>query len=260
MNSGRFDKVDLATIRHEHRVLFLSFPESRSVQAPPELRRAFLIYAKANLRTFPWREPGISAYRLLIAELLLVQTKAPDVAGIWPTLVARYPTPDRLSRASLRWLANFLRPLGLQNQRANALRDLARYLVREYAGQVPTDVVNLLTLPHVGLYVATAVSCFAYGERLPIVDANVLRVFGRIFDTPSQVDIRRNRTAWATAWALLPRREVSVHNYGLLDFAAEVCTPKLPKCGTCHIRELCSYGCQQPTREPYADKQMSGRL
>jgi A/G-specific adenine glycosylase len=261
MKIGPFENVDLTTVRPEHRVLFLSFAASRSVQVVPQLRRAFLAYAKANLRTFPWREPGTSAYRLLLAELLLVQTKAPDVAAIWPTLIERYPTPDRLSRAVFRSLVSFLRPLGLQRQRANALRDLGRHLVRECDGQVPSAVVDLLSLPHVGLYTATAVNCFAYGGRVPIVDANVLRVFGRIFGIPSRIELRRNRKAWATAWAVLPRQRVALHNYGLLDFAAQVCTPTAPKCGACHIRDFCCYGMSRiSVPEVNKDKQLSSRL
>lgn len=260
MNLGHFDTVNLSVIRPEHRVLFLGLGDSTSVQVAPELRRAFLSFAKTNLRCFPWREPGTSPYALLIAELLLVQTKASDVAGLWPKLLTRYPTPGQLSRASARSLANLLRPLGLQNQRAKALRDVARHLDLEHAGQVPTGLVGLLTLPHVGLYVATAVSCFGHGARVPIVDANVLRVFSRIFGTP-QTEIRRNPTAWATAWALLPRRRVALHNYGLLDFAAEICTPRAPKCADCHIQEFCLFGGSTiSVAVSLADKQLRRRL
>jgi A/G-specific adenine glycosylase len=240
MPVGCFDKVSLSVIRPEHRVLFLGLGDSTSVQAAPELRRAFVSFAKTNLRRFPWREPDTSPYGLLIAELLLVQTKASDVAGLWPTLVRRYPTPEQLSRATVHSLANLLRPLGLQNQRAIALGDIARHLDREYAGRVPTGLVSLLDLPHVGLYVAAAVSCFAHGARVPIVDANVLRVFSRIFGTP-RTELRRNPSAWATAWALLPHRRVALHNYGLLDFAAEVCTPRTPKCADCRIQKFCRF-------------------
>lgn len=216
--------------------------DRESVHAPPELRRAFLAYAKHNLRTFPWRKAGVSPYHVLLAELLLVQTKAADVATIWPTLISRYPTPARLVRATASSLVKLLQPLGLQNQRARALRLLARHLIRECHGDLPSTLPELLSLPHVGLYTATAVSSFAYGQRVPIVDANVLRVFARIFGLPTQRELRRSRQVWAIAWALLPTRHAAQHNYALLDFAAQICTTKRPHCESCHIRDCCDYG------------------
>lgn len=242
MRSKRIDKVELTSVLPEHRVLFLGLRDSPSIQAPPALRQAFILYAKDNLREFPWREPGILPYHLLLAELLLVQTKAADVATIWPVLIRRYPTTERLAHAPVRSLVNLLRPLGLQNQRANALRNLSRYLAREWAGQLPKTIIGLLSLPHVGLYSAAAVSCFSNRRRVPIVDANIMRVFARIFRLPLMRELRRSRRAWAIAWALLPRRNTAIHNYGLLDFAAAVCTPKAPRCGACQIRAYCAHG------------------
>ncbi len=261
MRSERIDKIQLTSVQPDHRVLFLGLKDSPSIQVAPELRQAFVRYAKDNLRKFPWREPGMSPYHLLLAELLLVQTKAADVASIWPVLVKRYPTPERLALAPVRSLANLLRPLGLQNQRANALHNLSRYLVRERAGQLPETIVGLLSLPHVGLYTAAAVSCFANGRRVPIVDANLLRVFARIFGLPATRELRRSRRIWAIAWALLPHRNASQHNYGLLDFAAEICTPKAPRCGRCPVREFCAYGrTELSMAEIHKDKHLNSRL
>jgi A/G-specific adenine glycosylase len=236
------DTVPLPTVQPEHRVLFLGLKDSCSIHPAPKLRRAFIDYSKANLRVFPWREANTSPYHLLLAELLLIQTKAADVARVWPVLIERYPTPEPLACSRSRSLANLLQPLGLQNQRATALRTLAAHIIKEWDGQLPSTLLDLLSLPHVGLYAATALSCFAYGRRVPIVDANVLRVLGRIFGLPMQRELRRSRQAWAIAWALLPRRKVAQHNYALLDFAAQICTPRLPHCDACHIRAYCSYG------------------
>jgi A/G-specific adenine glycosylase len=105
------------------------------------------------------------------------------------------------------------------------------------------------------------VSCFAHGRRMPIVDANVLRVFARIFGLPAHRELRRSRQEWAIAWALLPGRYVAQHNYGLLDFAAQVCTPRSPRCSVCHIRESCAYGkTQRSAVEVHQDNDVDSRL
>jgi len=242
-----------ALVQPEHRALFRGLADSTSIDVPPQLRHAFLEYGKKGFRGFPWREPGMAPYPLLLAELLLVQTKASDVALIWPKLINRYPTPALLARATVSALSKLLRPLGLQNQRTKALRSLAKYLEQEWAGRIPSNIIDLLSLPHVGLYAAAAVSCFGHGERIPIVDTNVLRVLTRIFGLPIQRELRRSRKAWAIAWALLPKEQIKEHNYALLDFAAQVCTPKSPKCTTCHIKTSCVYGLARPVTQAHKD-------
>src|SRR5207247_6720627 len=114
---------------------------------------------------FPWRRLRTGAFHLLVAELLLAQTKAEDVAKVWPQLINRYPRPAQLSRARLRTLAGLLRPLGFQNQRSKALKKIAAFLEKECNGKVPRSAEALLQVPHIGLYAATAVACFKFRQR-----------------------------------------------------------------------------------------------
>jgi A/G-specific adenine glycosylase len=206
------------------------------------LRGFFRRFAKDNLRIFPWRAKKVSSFHLLLAEVLLVQTKAEDVAALWPRLIRKYQTPLALSKARVASLVKLLRPLGLQNQRAKSLRAIGKTLSVDFRGRVPRSVSGLLSIPHIGLYTAAAVGCFAFGERLPIVDANVLRVLGRIHGVKTGADLRRSRDAWTLAWAILPRRNSKMHNYGLLDFAAQLCTVKRPRCESCPLNKTCCFG------------------
>lgn len=206
------------------------------------LQGFFTRFAKDNLRIFPWRATNVCSFHLLLAEVLLVQTKAEDVAVVWPKLVRKYSTPAALSRARNTNLMKLLRPLGLQNQRAKSLVTIAKSLFLGFGSRVPGSAKELLSIPHIGLYTATAIGCFAFGERLPIVDANVLRVLGRIHGIKLGADLRRSREAWTLAWAILPRRNPRMHNYGLLDFAAQICTVKRPRCGSCALRQTCCFG------------------
>ncbi len=206
------------------------------------LQGFFSRFAKDNLRVFPWRATNVSSFHLLLAEVLLVQTKAEDVAVVWLQLVRKYPTPSALSKARSRSLVNLLRPLGLQHQRAKSLVAIGKALALGFGGLVPRSARELLSIPHIGLYTAAAVGCFAFGERLPIVDANVLRVLGRIHGIKTGTDLRRSREAWMLAWAILPKKNSRMHNYGLLDFAAQICTVKRPRCNSCALNQTCCFG------------------
>jgi A/G-specific adenine glycosylase len=205
------------------------------------LRGFFSRLANEKRRTFDWRKKNLPSFHLLLAEVLLVQTKAEDVAVVWPQIVRKYPTPAALSRARASSLVKLLRPLGLQNQRAKSLLTISRALLRDFGGRVPRSTEALLSIPHLGLYTAAAVGCFAFGERLPIVDANVLRVLGRVHGIESGADLRRSPEIWSLAWKLLPEKNCKVHNYGILDFAGTVCRAQRPRCESCGLNEHCAF-------------------
>jgi A/G-specific adenine glycosylase len=231
-----------APVYSEHRAYWSGRRTATLPESLHGLRSFFARYTRKHLRPFPWRCVGTKPFHLLLAELLLVQTKAEDVARVWPTLVRRYPDPRRLGRARQNTLIRLLRPLGLQRQRARALKAVSLALIDSYGGEVPRTVDKLLTLPHVGLYVATAVACFGCGSHVPIVDANVIRVFDRITGTNGIRELRRRYDVWQLAWAALGRANAKSHNYGLLDFAAQTCTSRAPRCAHCDLVSICSFG------------------
>jgi len=229
----------------EHKILWSSRGAAASTTVPPFLNGFFTRFAHEKLRAFPWRLENVPPFHLLLAEVLLLQTKAEDVARVWPELVRRYPTPDVLAKAKAPMLVKLLRPLGLQNQRARSLKTISKTLVDRFSGHVPKTVEGLLSIPHVGLYTAAAVASFGFGRRVPIVDANVLRVLGRVTGENSGRDLRRSGHTWSLAWAILPEKHCARHNYGILDFASLVCTVQHPRCGLCPLQNKCWYGRQQ---------------
>ena len=237
VSETRFDRLRV----NSNKIFWNSRQDLNSEVAPAFLKHFFIQYARRHFREFPWRSKKTKAFHLLIAELLLVQTKAEDVARVWPLLVKRYQQPKDLAGAKRSDLKTLLRPLGLQNKRAKALQMIARALVERHLSEVPHDMAQLLSLPHVGLYTAAAVASFCFDKRVPIVDTNVLRVLGRITGGKMYQDIRRAKKIWALAWSALPVKNVKLHNYGILDFAAQVCT-RHPSCSRCPLQRKCAFG------------------
>ncbi len=229
------------TMQAELRLLFDSKSARQRDELTTRLQGYFWEYYEKHGRRFPWRRKRTSAFHLLVAETLLKQTKANDVVSVWLDLSGKYPTPGRLARAQKATLLRFLKPLGLQRQRCVALTSMAKGIVSEFSGRVPKELDKLLELPYVGLYSACALSCFNYGARVPIVDANILRLLGRLTGDDFGRDLRRNHHVWALAWAILPRERFVAHNYGLLDFSAIVCKARNPECTLCVLRLRCAY-------------------
>lgn len=202
----------------------------------------FRRFYRLHGRGFSWRLKGTKPYGILVAEMLLRQTRAEQVEDVWPTLIDRHPKPKDLATANPDELFRHLGPLGLGHQRVQALQDVSAALVKMHRGSVPRSIEALAALPHIGVYAAHATACFAFGQRVALVDVNVLRVLGRLFGETFKPDNRRSPQAWGLAEQIMPTTgPAREHNYGLLDFAALICTSKKPLCRECPLNGQCAW-------------------
>jgi len=127
---------------------------------------------------FPWRK-YTSPWHVLLAEMLLLRTRAETVAKLVPSLVERFPTPERMADEHLDNVEAALRPLGLR-WRAQKVHQLAQSIVTEYDGVVPVDFDTLIKLPGVGPYIASATVSALTGMKVLLTDANTVRVASRV--------------------------------------------------------------------------------
>lgn len=197
-----------------------------------------------NGRVFPWRCDGIEPAIGLITELLLRRTTAQQVCRDYATLVTYLKV--YLSAGNCREeLASALKPLGLHQQRLEAIESVAVFLNSRYGGVLPARLDKLLEIPHVGPYVANATRCFYFNQPAPVVDINVARLLGRFFGVAGNISNPvRSKIYWLLAAALTPMglaKKAKEFNWGLLDFGALVCTVKEPKCYCCPLMLACSY-------------------
>jgi A/G-specific adenine glycosylase len=175
--------------------------------------------------------------------ILLRKTTAKQVNDIYEIFYRNFPTPNSLARASRDKIRSIIRPLGLQNQRAKLLRELSVRLVE--LEEVPTDEKGLSSLPGVGQYSADAVRCLAFGEDVPMVDRNVVRVIDRVFSIlpPGENKLNEKNVGITRDFirTFLPKGSSRTFNLALLDFAAIVCKAKNPKCAYCSLNDLCNW-------------------
>ena len=199
----------------------------------------FVDWFKMRGRSFPWREEDVSPFGILLAEVLLKQTRAEMVAAVWPVLSRKYPNAASLKSARPEVLHDDISCLGFGRQRVTALLQLSA-AIGKIEG-LPTRPEDLMKLPYVGIYSAHAVACFAFGHRVPVVDLSIVRVLSRLVGIEPPTDIRRAPEVWEIAQTLLPDKEVKEHNYGLLDFAADMCKVRSPRCEECPVSPSCAY-------------------
>jgi A/G-specific adenine glycosylase len=204
-------------------------------------RGGLMTWFRTSQRDYPWRRQDATPFEVLLAEMLLRKTRADAVVPVWRRLLERYPDPDSLARARVEDVRRCLHELGLSQIRAKAIVRVADLIVRRHMGIVPSQFRQLGDLPEVGPYIANATLCFGFGRRRPILDANVHRVYVRLFDLPPAKELHKARAHWDLAEHLLPERGFREYNLALLDFGAQVCTARSPRCTECFAAEYCSY-------------------
>lgn len=196
-------------------------------------------YFTQDKRNFPWRKTK-DPYGILVAEIMLQRTKANQVVPVYLSFMKRFPSPDELCRAGLTEIEEYFSKLGLM-WRAKKVKLMAKKLSLDFKGLVPRKKSQLLSIPGVGEYVSDAVLCFAFREDTPIVDSNVCRVLGRVFDLKPKGEPRRDPIYRQVATQLIPEGKCSEFNWALIDHANEICTPRNPKCEICPLNRVCSY-------------------
>lgn len=185
-------------------------------------------------RDLPWRRPGVSAWQVLVSEFMLQQTPVARVEPIWLAWIERWPTPSATAAAGAAEVLRAWGKLGYP-RRAKRLHECATVIAAEHGDVVPDDVDTLLSLPGIGAYTARAVACFAYGQRVPVVDTNVRRVVARAVHGLADAGSPSSRDL-AEVEALLPEDPGAPRfSVALMEFGATVCTARAPRCGICPL-------------------------
>jgi A/G-specific adenine glycosylase len=207
-------------------------------ELPAQLRSILVRYYEEHGRDLPWRRTS-DPYKILVAEMLLQKTSVKPVKDIWTVLIHYYPDVEALATASIQNIEAIIHPLGLQ-KRAKVLSESAQYIVKEAGGKISGDASFLETIPGVGKYTTEALLSFAFNTAAATIDVNASRVYARICGfSPNTLrqGLAFARVIGGYVITTHTHREV---NYGVLDLAAQVCTPK-PLCAECPAREICQY-------------------
>src|ERR1700722_12802071 len=209
---------------------------------PESFRAAFhrdlLRWYRRHHRQLPWRATR-DPYRIWVSEIMLQQTRVETVLPYYARWVRVFPTVRALARAKNDRVLKLWEGLGYYS-RARNLHRAAQTVVRDHHGKLPRTAEGLRQLPGIGRYTAGAIASIAFGERVPLVDGNVARVFARIFAIPDNVKTPRTMDKlWQLAEELVPNSNPGDFNQALMELGALVCTPANPRCEACPMRRVC---------------------
>lgn len=206
--------------------------------------RALARWFSASARDLPWRTEVRDAYHVLVSELMLQQTQVSRVIPKFEAFVSRFPGVRALAVASEREVLAAWTGLGYY-RRARLLHAAAKEIVARFGGRVPGSAAELLELPGIGRYTAGAIASQAFGERVPVVDGNVVRVLLRVEGREgSASETGTMAWCWERAGSLQQAAaKARVHpgtlNEAIMELGATLCVPRGPKCGECPVGARC---------------------
>lgn len=207
-----------------------------------KMQRSALEFYRLARRDLPWRHTS-NPYHILVSEVMLQQTQVDRVIPKYRAFLARFPSIRALARARFAQVLRVWLGLGY-NGRALRLWKCARAVVANYGGQLPREVHELRQLPGVGPYTASAVSSFAFGAQVAVIDTNVRRVLVRALTGRDHVPAAQ---VSLLAHQALPRAQSSHWAQALMDVGALFCRTK-PKCALCPVQSGCAYARATPPR------------
>ena len=176
-------------------------------------------------------------YQLLVAVILSAQCTDKRVNMTTPALFERFPTPQRMAEATPEEIYPYIKSISYPNNKAKNLAGMARMLVSEFGGEVPSDLDQLQRLPGVGRKTANVIGIVVFNEAVMPVDTHVFRIAHRLRfatrndDTPAKVE--------AKLLKIYPQRDWLFINHQWVHFGREFCRARSPRCADCIVGDLC---------------------
>lgn len=208
--------------------------------AAPRMAEMLLGWYDKNARVLPWRSNPLP-YWVWVSEIMLQQTRVEAAITYFERFLAELPTVESLAAADDRKLLKLWEGLGYYNRVRN-MKKAAGILVERYGGHIPADSKELQKLPGIGSYTAGAIASIAFGERVPAIDGNVLRVISRLYASKEDISVPAVKNKiMAKVVTMLPESRVGDFNQALMDLGATVCLPNgAPNCTECPWNTVCA--------------------
>ena len=175
-------------------------------------------------------------WELLVATILSAQCTDVRVNMVTPELFRRFPTPQKMAKATLPQLEALIRTTGFFRNKAKSIQGAARKIISDFAGQVPETLAELITIPGAARKTANVVLGVSFGKAEGVVvDTHVFRISRRLGlakgDTPQKVE--------QELMQIIPQDRWIAFSHQLIHHGRQVCDARKPKCNRCNLEQLC---------------------
>ncbi len=203
-----------------------------------ERYRRILEWFQANMPVAESELRYRNPYELLVAVILSAQCTDKRVNMTTPALFERFPTPQDMAAASPEEIYPYIKSISYPNNKARNLAGMARTLVSEFGGEVPSDIDSLQRLPGVGRKTANVIGIVVFNKAVMPVDTHVFRVSDRLgLSTGAKTPLQTEQQLTAR----IPPELLPIAHHWLILHGRYVCLARKPKCGECGLSEWCRY-------------------
>lgn len=178
-----------------------------------------------------------SAFQLLCATLLSAQCTDKRINAITPALFVRFPDAKTMATANEEEVFDYVKSVSYPNAKAKHLIEMARMLMRDFGGEVPSEPNELMKLPGVGRKTANVVQAVWFGKPTLAVDTHVYRVSRRLGLVPQSADTPRKVEDYLMK--NIPLEEVSSAHHWILLHGRYICKSVKPACKECVFDAIC---------------------
>ena len=185
-----------------------------------------------NKRDLPWRKTK-DPYKIWVSEIILQQTRIEFGIKYYNKFLKRYPDVKNLANTKEMDLMKIWEGLGYYSRAINMLKT-AKIVLNSFNGVFPLEYEQLIQLPGVGDYTASAISSICNDELQVVVDGNVLRFLSRMhkIDLPIE-SIKTKKYFKKLGFKLIQDVKPGDFNQALMDYGSTICKPKKFDCNNC---------------------------
>ena len=193
-----------------------------------------------NKRSLPWRKKTSAKkkqYYTLVSEFMLQQTQVVTVIPYFNRFIKNIPDLETLASYNNQKLIKLWEGLGYYSRVRN-LKKTAQTIINDFNKTLPSNFLELKSLPGIGDYTASAISAIAFNKPLIPLDGNIERVLKRYLNLKKEKQIQKEN--------LIKKKKIfgtsirsSDYAQALMELGALICKPSNPLCGKCPISRNC---------------------
>ncbi len=202
----------------------------------PSIVTPLLKWFDKNKRNLPWRK-NPTPYSVWISEIMLQQTVLKTVIPYYNQWLKKYPDIVSLAKAKEREILTVWEGLGYYNRAKNILK-AAKIIVQKHNSRIPDSFGELIQLPGIGDYTASAILSIAYNKAYPVVDANVKRVTQRLLGQMHSVK-NQKKNLYQNIRSIISKNNPGAFNEALMELGQTICLIENPLCNKCPLRKSC---------------------
>ena len=179
-----------------------------------------------------------SPYQLAVAVILSAQCTDVRVNIITPKFFKAFPDEFSLAKATTDSVYEVIKSCSYPNNKAKNIIGMAKTLISEFNGIMPSEIDELQKMPGIGRKSANVIASVYFNKPAMAVDTHVFRVSARLgltINSKTPLDTEKQLVRY------IPEDKISIAHHWLILHGRYVCQARKPKCEDCGLKDLCRF-------------------